>query len=360
MEPLRPWFRPIFLPNVAAHNSEMGVGMRVLSVTAMAFAAFSVLAAPVYANDSAAAIGQGGLELVQQGDVAMLSEDLYVSPSKIRVKYEFRNEGASPVKTLVAFPLPQVDLDQAYEGNIGWPSDNQNDPTGFKIKIDGVSLKPKLEAKALIGGKDVTADLRAAGVPVIYPFGDFWDRVKKIKRSEIDKLAKAGIVEVFKETGEVRPKWTLKSTYYWEQTFAPGKIVTVEHDYAPVTGGSFWGDGMVATEAAAAKDEFFRDFCLDQSTLDGIGRKLAADKARAPDGQAMLSYIDVRYILKTGRNWRGPIGKFRLTVDKGSPANLVSFCADGVVKTGPTTFAVEKSNWEPDRDLSVLVLQSMK
>jgi hypothetical protein len=74
----------------------------------------------------------------------------------------------------------------------------------------------------------------------------------------------------------------------------------------------------------------------------------------------MLSYIDVRYILKTGRNWKGPIGKFKLTVDKGSPANLVSFCADGVKKTSPTTFTVEKTNWEPDRDLSVLVLQSIQ
>lgn len=329
-----------------------------LKLLAAALVAFG-LTAPARANDSAAAIGQGGLELVQQADVAMLSEDLYVSAPKIRVRYEFRNESAAPVTTLVAFPLPKVDLDQAYEGDIGWPSADQNDPTGFRVRIDGLAVKPRLEAKALVNGKDVTAALRSAGVPVIYPFGDFWDRVKKIKRAEIDKLAKAGIVEVYPETGEVRPKWTLQSAYYWDMTFPPGKIVTVEHEYAPVTGGSFWGDGMVKTEAAAAKDEFFKDFCLDQRTLDAIGRKLAADQARNQN-TGMLSYVEVRYILKTGRNWRGPIGKFRLTVDKGSPANLVSFCADGVTKTGPSTFVVEKTNWEPDRDLSVLILQSMQ
>lgn len=327
--------------------------MSLMAMTAFAWGS-------AHANDSAAAIGQGGLTLVQQGDVAMLSEDLYVSAPKIRVKYAFRNEGKAPVTTLVAFPLPEVDLGQAYEGNIGWPSDDQNDPTGFKVKVDGVAVKARLEAKAMVGGKDVTAALKTAGVPVIYPFGDFWDRVKKIKRADIDKLAKAGIVDVDTASNEVRPNWTLKSAYYWEQTFPPGKIVNVEHEYAPVTGGSFWLDGMIKTQAEAEKHEFFRDFCLDQSTLDGIARKLTADKARNPQGSAMLSYIDIRYILKTGRNWKGPIGTFKLTVDKGGPTNLVSFCADGVKKAGPTTFVVEKSNWEPDRDLSVLILQSMR
>jgi hypothetical protein len=341
---------------VAPETRKLGSSMFMRCIALAVALAFA--AAPVRANDSAAAIGQGGLVLIQQGDVAMLSEDLYVSAPKIRVKYEFRNEGAAPVKTLVAFPLPKLDLDTMQDSEIGWPSSNQTDPTGFTVKVDGVAVKPKLEAKATLGGKDVTQQLKSAGVPIVYPFGDFWDRVKKIKKAEIDKLAKAGLVDVF--DGQVRPKWTLENAYYWEQTYPPGKIVAVEHEYAPVNGGSFWPEGMIKTEAAAAKDEFFREFCLDQQTVDGIAKKLAADKARNPDGVGMLSYIDVRYILKTGKNWRGPIGKFKLTVDKGRPANLVSFCADGVRKTGPTTFVVEKTNWEPDRDLSVLVLQSMQ
>jgi hypothetical protein len=316
--------------------------------------------APAYANDSAAAIGVGGIELVQQADVAMVSEDLYVSKPQIRVRYEFRNESAAPVKTLVAFPLPELDLAKDRETPFGWPSDNQQDPVNFQIRVDGKPIQPRLERKAFLKGQDVTKDLEAAGVPVLYPFGDFWTRVGKLKKAEIDRLAAKGLVEVDKATREVFPLWALKGTYYWDQTFPAGQIVRVEHSYAPVIGGSFWGDGNPKTEAAAAKDEYFRDFCLDQQTLDAAARKLAADKARNPQGSAMLSYIDVRYVLMTGRNWKGPIGKFKLTVDKGFPANLVSFCADGVAKTGPTTFVVEKTNWEPDRDLAVLILQSIE
>lgn len=43
-------------------------------------------------------------------------------------------------------------------------------------------------------------------------------------------------------------------------------------------------------------------------------------------------------------------------VDKGAPANLVSFCGEGVRKIGPTTFEVRYRDYTPQRDLSVLIL----
>lgn len=308
------------------------------------------------ANDSAAAIGAGGIQLVQQGDVAMLSEDLYVSKPQIRVKYEFRNDGKAPVKTLVAFPMPPLNMADAQEHDIGWPSDNQDNPIKFKVVVDGKPVVPRLERKAFVGDLDVTAKLTAAGVPVMYPFGDFWNRLTKVKKADIDKLAKAGVVNV--DGGEVRPQWTLKHTYFWDQTFAPGQIVTVAHEYAPIVGGSFWGGETFSTVERLNNDEYMRDFCIDQSTLSAIDRKIAALPSEDGQPTTMLSYLDIRYVLKTGRNWKGTIGKFKLTIDKGAAGNVVSFCADGVKKTGPTTFVVEKTNWEPDRDLAVLIVQA--
>ncbi len=317
-------------------------------------AAAIMMAPATKANDSAAAIGAGGIELRQQGDVRMVSEDLYVSRPKIRVRYEFRNEGQSPVTTLVAFPLPELDLAAMGEGDIGWPSDNKEDPTGFKVQVDGKSVSPKLERKAVVNGKDVTADLQAAGVPVNYPFGDFWDRVKSISRAKVDALEAKKIVFVAPETREVQALWTVKNTYYWEQTFPPGKIVTVEHTYAPVVGGSFWYDEKFTPETLA-KHDLFKDFCIDQGTLNAIRAREAAVRAKHKV-DLPLSYLDIRYILKTGRNWKGPIGSFKLTVDKGAPDNVVSFCGEGVTKSGPTTFVMQKTNWEPDADLAVIIL----
>ena len=68
---------------------------------------------------------------------------------------------------------------------------------------------------------------------------------------------------------------------------------------------------------------------------------------------------DTGYIWSTGNNWSGPIKKFHLTIDKGLPGNLVSFCWDGkVTKTSPTTFEMEAEDWYPpwDRELEILIL----
>ena len=44
----------------------------------------------------------------------------------------------------------------------------------------------------------------------------------------------------------------------------------------------------------------------------------------------------IEYVLTTGGNWAlGNIGEFNLTIDKGDPKNLVSFCGEGVDQDRP-------------------------
>ena len=73
-----------------------------------------------------------------------------------------------------------------------------------------------------------------------------------------------------------------------------------------------------------------RDYCVDPAFLAGLDR-LRRRGAATPEQR-------IGYILTTGGNWRSPIGDFRLVVDKGAPANLVSFCGEGVRKISPTRF----------------------
>jgi hypothetical protein len=42
---------------------------------------------------------------------------------------------------------------------------------------------------------------------------------------------------------------------------------------------------------------------------------------------------------------------------KSKPDNFVSFCMDGVKKIGPTQFEVRKSNFEPAKDLNILIVE---
>ena len=53
----------------------------------------------------------------------------------------------------------------------------------------------------------------------------------------------------------------------------------------------------------------------------------------------------------------GAIAKFRLVVDKGSTDNLVSFCGEGIKKIGPTTFEMVKTDFWPQKDLDILILE---
>jgi hypothetical protein len=74
---------------------------------------------------------------------------------------------------------------------------------------------------------------------------------------------------------------------------------------------------------------------------------------------APFSEQRIEYILATGVNWAGPIGDFTLMVDKGSPANLVSFCGDGVRKVSPPQFELHKADFTPTTDLAVLILKPL-
>jgi len=74
--------------------------------------------------------------------------------------------------------------------------------------------------------------------------------------------------------------------------------------------------------------------------------------------KSKMCMIGHRAGVTTGGNWAGPIGEFRLVVDKGDPSNLVSFCADGVKKISATEFEVRKKNFVPSKDLNVLILTS--
>lgn len=72
-----------------------------------------------------------------------------------------------------------------------------------------------------------------------------------------------------------------------------------------------------------------------------------------------ISY-NISYVLRTANSWAGPIGKFKLTLDKGDPGNVISLCAEGVKKIGPTTFVIEKSDYTPDRDLEIMIVQPVE
>jgi hypothetical protein len=77
----------------------------------------------------------------------------------------------------------------------------------------------------------------------------------------------------------------------------------------------------------------------------------------AEEGSALLIAYSTSYILTTANNWKGPIGRFHITLDKLKPENVISLCWNAAVlrKTSPTRFESTVMNFRPKRHLNIAV-----
>lgn len=310
------------------------------------------LSGPVIANDTTATVGVGGLQFVQNDNIRMVSEDLYLSMEEVRVRYEFENLTDEGQRVLVAFPMPEIEGD--YFSPTGYPTDDPENVFGFATTFNGQPVEASLHQSVFALGVDRTKDLVKLGLPLAPHLVSTEEALNALSEEEKAYLAAIGAASFFDfGAGEMfyTPIWTLKSSYLWEAVFPAGETVVVEHSYLPGAGG---------TVAATFLDPEYGDlagyrktYCLEDNIVSAVERTI-----REPGEYWSAPFTEVwlRYVLSTGANWAGPIGTFRLTVDKGSEDNLVSFCGEGVTKTGPTTFEMVQTDYHPWQDIDVLFL----
>jgi hypothetical protein len=313
--------------------------------------AATAVATPALANDSTAETAAGGLVLTRSDSIDMVSEDLFVSEKRVRVAYVFRNRSPSDVTVTIAFPMPDRQLLAENYQDVALPS-------GFRTLVEGRPVAMRVERKALLKGRDVGATLAALKVPMSGErIGAALDALPAAERARLLRLGLAGTDEFDDGHGMTRhlvPAWTVRETWYWSQLFPAGRDLHVEHGYVPGTGASV-GTMLVDRKARAGPDgrRMIADYCLDSDFLAAVDRRSAATGAGFP----IMPEKRIGYVLTTGANWRSPIGRFRLVVDKGSADNLIGFCGTGVRKISPTRFEMVMTNWRPSRDLKVLILE---
>lgn len=333
--------------------------MRPTIALPFAIAAMFAAAGAVRANDSVAAAEAGGLVLKQSRDIDMVSEDLFVSARQIRVRYVFRNRSSRPIRTTVAFPMPDRDLAQSDEGDTAWPSD-------FATRVDGHPVRMQVERRAMARGVDHSVLLRGLAVSILspdeHPVTAASAAIERLTPAQQRRLESLGLVEGYGDPAnggrrQFNPLWTVKETWHWEQVFPAGRDLVVEHEYTPGAGGAA---GTMLTSAESRQSNYGREqiarYCVDNEILTALDRMARRMGSEYP----AISETWISYILTTGANWRSPIGDFRLVVDKGDPSYLVSFCGEGVRRIGPTRFEMRRRNWRPTRDLHVLILQPQR
>lgn len=320
-----------------------------------ALAAF-LFAAPAFANDSTAELGAGGLVYVTTEAVRMKSEDLFVSMDEVRVRYEFENVSDADVTSLVAFPMPEIKGDLDFMESV--PVDDPVNFLGFATTVDGVPVQAEVQQRVTALGVDQTDYLMGLGIPLAPQLEATRAALDGLPKEKWDELIHRGLAipDTF-DAGKgweshLAPSWMLSTAYYWQQTFPAKSTIIVEHRYKPSVGMTA-GVSFASPESRqeAYFQDYLRKYCIDKSFLAATDKAIAAN---TDDDYLMEHRLD--YILTTAANWAGSISKFHLTVDKGAPANLVSFCGNGVKKTGPTTFEMSATDYYPEADLHILIL----
>lgn len=311
----------------------------------------------VHANDTMAVLGAGGLVFTRTDQISMVEEDLYISPSKVEVNYVFRNMSDRNVSTIVAFPMPRIGGSQDFMAGV--PDQEKDNFMDFTVEQDGQAISPQLQQRVLVRGIDFTEEVKRQKIPLM-PLSEATTKaISGLSAAVLKDWQVKGLVTDVNGSDELGAKpeyvatWELDSVYWWEAVFPADGDVKVKHTYKPSLGGT---TAMVFVQDGQPTDMFedYEDrYCIDDDFMK-LAKRLEKNQAANTGPYYFEQWLS--YILTTGANWFGAIEKFRLTVDKGSEKNYVSFCGEGMKKSGPTTFVMEAKDFYPEKDLDILLL----
>jgi len=333
----------------------IGWSSRPKALCVVALLACNTTSAP--ANDSTADLAIGGLAFARSADISVESQELTITPDQVSIRYVFLNQGTAPATVTMAFQLPEIDLSEA--DNFAIPADDPANFVAFQTKVDGKAVSFKVNQRAVLGEKDVSASIRSAGLPLLL-IGAQQGRIAELPKEARNRLAGEGLLipaGTDVKGGQLySASWTVKTSATRQQTFAAGQPVLVEHRYRASVGMSFdtvLRKGLRDNAAMGQEVKRYRTtYCVGDDLLRGLDR-IAGD---AEENTAGMRERRISYIFATGANALAPVKDFRLVVDKGRPERLVSFCFDNVKKITPTTFEVRMKDFTPGRDLKILLI----
>jgi hypothetical protein len=327
----------------------------------------TIVAIHLRADDGAASIAAGGIVVMKrEARVTMAKEVLQISPSKVIVDYDFRNDSNEDITTEVAFPIPD------YDNDLDRNRDSVPAFDDFLLWVDGAPARYQVEARAFLKDTEYTQLLTSMRVEVASfghgpLLGDVIDGrghrrilaesqdIQRLTAGQRKQLEELGLLD--EESGD-EPQWRVKKKYYWQQTFPAHKVVHISHEYSPVRGSeNSVGYGLGSNPDKYAAEEI-KSFCLDgplHTTLQRIADGQDKDKT------ASYNYVD--FILTTANTWTTPIKDFTLIVERPHWKNnrgendlgdYVSFCWDGpVTKIDADHFSAHTVNLIPAKELRI-------
>jgi hypothetical protein len=303
-----------------------------------------VLSAPVLAQDEGRGIGYAAAGPVFDlpPGVSVERQEVHISIYSVRLSYVFKSSARRTVHFRFVMPDMPVDaspdiaaLDKNSEA-AGLAADMQPaNYTDLSVRVDGKPLMLGGNGRALLGGKDVTRQLLDAGVPLLTgPDSDpVWRQLPPEKQA---KLKASGLMS------DDTALWTYQADFAWDATLAPGET-RIEVGYAPLS--DYWSDiNLDDFPEMAADGSATRTYCID-----------GAVRRAFLSGKRQYELYTVTHLVPPG-GWHGPVGRYRLVVDKQHPTDLVAFCPLEAKEVAPMRFEWTAANYIPGSQIGVLFL----
>jgi hypothetical protein len=277
-------------------------------------------------------LAAGGLVLTRTEAIRMESEELSVAPGEITVRYRFRNTGAADIRTIVAFPLPEIDLSQMAETPITAPGTDPDDFVDFRVAVDGRPVPARLEMASAMEGGDGPAGRHGLPVSRFHP-----DPIRACWR----RPPPAQLGRPRHRQGSAGSVYPCGRCAITGSSVPAGAALAVEHRYRPVVGHGWFGQYLLADSDEGRT--WRADHCVDDAALARLRAKMALTTAMDP----YRPMRTIAYVLTTAANWQGPIGRFRLTVAADKADAVVVGCM----------LDVDATDFRPDRELSVAIVE---
>src|SRR5258708_1680810 len=287
-------------PSSASSPNRSQISMRTLYLkTATLLLMAACGSAPALANHTWRGRATGGLLFVQNDNVQMRSEDLAISVKEVNVRYRFFNKAASDVTVLVAFPMPEVRIEEQ-DQNISLPTEDPVNLLAFTTTVNGKPVKTQVEQHVFAAGIDRTQLLTSLGIPLAPHLAATNQALDRLPRDKWDELIRLGLGEIEQYdigkgmTKHLSARWSLRTTFYWEQTFPAKAETVIEHRYRPSVGGSVQTSlGAPSSVKEAWYDDYKRKYCLDSDFFASIERlrKAAKSEFGPPYAEQRIDYI---------------------------------------------------------------------
>lgn len=316
------------------------------------------------ANDGFGGLGGSGLQFDRSAAVRLVSEDLSLSLGQIEVEDVLHNPGASALRGTLRVALPPLALATLAAADFALTREelNRTNIVDFTARVDGRPVAVTVDRVALLvpdeadprpsstaldpPGEEVTALLARYDIPLSLDYDTVVAALDGLPQDARDTLEAAHAAAF---AGGARPLWAISERYSWSQTLPAGGALRITTRYRAVpSGGIFLWRGPQEQAALVAR------YCIDKKTAKAIRAALPRDTESDGTSLGTAYYLD--YAPPDTTRWAGPIGRFKLTIDKDQAVNVLALCLDGLKKSGATAVALDKRNFTPPRDLRLLII----